>query len=106
MLRDVLVASINRGQFPVAILGLIIIAVILKMPAGDVSKLVFRSLGLTEHGSVLGYMFAAASAAGWYLHVRHLRRLISDEMRRISEERSEMQARALRARGKSNEVQS
>jgi hypothetical protein len=41
MLRDILVASIGRGQFPVALLGLVALVSILKMPAADVSSLYF-----------------------------------------------------------------
>jgi hypothetical protein len=45
MLRDVLVASISYGQFPYALLGLVSLIAILKMPCGDVSRLMF---GLVE----------------------------------------------------------
>lgn len=48
MMRDVLVASIHRGQFPPALLGLVILAIVLKMPSEDVSKVLRRFLGLLE----------------------------------------------------------
>jgi hypothetical protein len=35
MLRDVLVASLNRGQFPMAIMGLIVIIAVCRMPPAD-----------------------------------------------------------------------
>jgi hypothetical protein len=57
LLRDVLVASMNKGQFPIAALSLISIIVIIKMPSSDVAKLVFRMLGTAEELRVVGWIF-------------------------------------------------
>jgi ABC-type multidrug transport system permease subunit len=102
MLRDILIASMNKGQFPVAIIALVLIVMILKMPAADVSRLVFHVLGLLERGSLLGYCLSSVLGMGWLLHARFQRRLIQDEMRRISEQRTSLQARALGKRIRSS----
>lgn len=39
MLRDVLVASLNRGQFPMAVMGLIAVIAVCRMPPEDLSRL-------------------------------------------------------------------
>src|SRR5687768_5813132 len=57
-LRDVLIASINKGQFPFAMLGLVLLTLIVKMPSEDVSKLVFRLVDGVERASLLGYLLS------------------------------------------------
>lgn len=73
MLRDVLVASISRGQFPFALLGMVTLMAILKMPSADVSRLVFRVVEILSDGQWLGYAFAVLFLLGWAGHVSVLR---------------------------------
>lgn len=80
--RDILVASINKGQFPLAILGLVAMSLIWRMPSEDVSKLVFRIVDGLERGMLLGYGLALVAFGGWYVHARYQRRLISVELSR------------------------
>ena len=86
MLRDVLIASIEKGQFLVAIGSLIFIMVIIKMPGADVSKLVFELLVGARARFFLGWILWVVTMAGWYLHSRSLRRHWVEELVvRISE---------------------
>lgn len=94
-LRDVLIASINKGQFPFAILGLVVLTLILKMPSGDVSKLVFRLVDGVERGSFLGYLLSLLLLVGWYVHARYQRRVIAAEIERMAAERNTLQSRNL-----------
>lgn len=94
MLRDVFVASIEKGQFVPAIVGGLSALVILKMPGEDVSRLVFRLIESIESARILGYVFAAALATGWFWHARWQRRVIMEEMRRIGQQRTEAQSKA------------
>lgn len=73
MLRDVLVSSITRGQFPFALLGMVTLITILKMPSADVSRLVFRIVDLLSAGQLLGYLSAVLLLLGWMGHVRVLK---------------------------------
>lgn len=43
-LRDVLIASIEKGQFPAALIAIIALSMIWRMAPADVGKLVFRLL--------------------------------------------------------------
>ena len=94
-LRDVLIASINKGQFPFAILGLILLALIMKMPPDDVSRLVFRLVDGVERGSLFGYALSLFLLAGWYVHARYQRRVISQEIERMAAERNMLQGKNL-----------
>lgn len=93
--RDIFVASINKGQFPLAILGLIVMSLIWKMPPEDVSKLVFRIVDGVERGALLGYLLALISIVGWYFHAKYQRRVISAELERVATERNVLQTKKL-----------
>jgi hypothetical protein len=95
MLRDVFIASINKGQFPLAIAGGLAALLILKMPPEDVSRLVFRIFEGLKHGWLAGYVISALSLGGWFFHARFQRRIINDEMTRISNERNKSQSKAM-----------
>jgi hypothetical protein len=103
MLRDVLVASINKGQFPLAIAGCIVITMLIKMPPADVSKLAFRLLDGAEIRSYIGYVFALIFMIGWFFHSRYQRHIMTDEITRISEQRNRLQERLLGNRVESSD---
>jgi hypothetical protein len=103
MMRDVLVASMNKGQFPAALLALVILSLIWRMPSEDVGKLVFMLIADLENGKLLGWTFAVVILVCWYVHARYQRRLITGEMRRIANERNVLQSRSLPGKVKSSE---
>jgi hypothetical protein len=104
MLRDVFIASINKGQFLFAIVGFVVAIMILKMPAADVSKLVFRMLDAIESAGAVGFILAIAVAGAWFWHARWQRRVIGEEMRRVCKLRTELQAQLLGKKLKSSGV--
>ncbi len=65
MLRDVLVTSIERGQFLSAMVSLIVITIVVKLPADLMSALFGRFLESLDRGCVLGYVAATALAVPW-----------------------------------------
>jgi hypothetical protein len=102
-LRDVLVASMDKGQFPLAIVSLIVMVLIFKMPEQDVSKLVFLMLDHLVRGALLGWLLMGASIAAWFIHIRYHGQLLNFELNRLAEERSQLQARTLGGKMKSSE---
>src|SRR5665213_4095854 len=74
MLRDVLVASMNKGQFPLAIVGLIIITIIWRMPSESVGKLAFEVVEEMKNGYLIGYVVAFVAIIGWFFHAKAQRR--------------------------------
>jgi hypothetical protein len=68
-----------------------------------VSKLAFRLLDMAENRRIAGYVLAIILAVGWYLHAKYQRRQITNEMQRISDHRTELQARVLGTKVKSSE---
>lgn len=76
MLRDVLTASINKGQFPFAILALVTVLMIWKMSEQDVAVLVFRILDDIERWYLIGYLLFVVVIGGWFWHANYLSRKI------------------------------
>lgn len=69
-LRDVLLASIDKSQFPFALAAIILLSVIWKLSPTDLAHLLMRLVTFAERRSVVGYVMAIVSAAGWLVHVR------------------------------------
>lgn len=95
MLRDVLIASINKGQFPIALLAIIAVVMLMRMPPEDIGKLVLRLLDAAERRWVVGYALCAVTALGWFFHARFQRRVIDGEVARVCDERTRLQQQAL-----------
>ena len=91
MLRDILVASLVRGQFPMAVMGMIAIIAVCRMPPEDLSRLIFRLLHASEAGEYGGYLLAIVIALSWAVHVRRLRDEMAREIKRLNEERDRLQ---------------
>lgn len=95
MLRDVLVASLNKGQFPLACLFVVVLVFVIRMPPTDLSKLAWRLLDDLESAKLLGYALFVITLVGAFIHARFLRKMASGEMGRVAQERNKLQERAL-----------
>jgi hypothetical protein len=105
MARDVLVASLNKGQFPFAMMGVVSLALIWRMPKQDLSKLVFELLESAKSGAILGWLLFAVAILGWFLHARAARAAFTREMNRITGERNRYQSQAMGASLQSSDNQ-
>jgi hypothetical protein len=65
-LRDVLIASLVKGQFPAALVAMIVLSMIWRMPPTDLSQLVRRLFDIAEKKSLVGYGASAAFLSGWF----------------------------------------
>ena len=95
MLRDVLLASISKGQFPMAMGCIIAVVMVLKMPAEDVSKLVFQILKGVEEMRLVGYLTTLVALIGWFYHAQWQRKMMAKEVNRIAGERNRLQSERL-----------
>jgi hypothetical protein len=88
MWRDIFVAAINKGQFPLAIVGLIILSLIWKMPARDILQLFYKLAGEFAAYHFMGWILTVVISLGWFLHARHQRNALHAEITRVSGERN------------------
>ena len=101
-LRDVFVASINKGQFPLAILALILSIYALRVPPDVLAEHGREVLRGLQNGYLVGYAFWISTVAGWYLTAKSLRRKHYDELIRIAGEKKELQKQQLGSKVKSS----
>ncbi|MEQ1644684.1 MAG: hypothetical protein ABL959_14645, partial [Pyrinomonadaceae bacterium] len=71
--RDIFLAAINKGQFLTAILGLILLVIVWRLPGADLSALVRSVLDSLVAGYLLGYALFVVTLGGWYVHARKMR---------------------------------
>ena len=97
MIRDVLIASMNKGQFIPALVAISFITMLIRMPAEGVERLAFQILFHLEKWDLIGYVLTVMALSGWAFHAKWQRRVIHSEMERLSEERNRLQAEATTA---------
>ena len=102
MVRDVLIVSMNKGQFPVALIGMVFIVMLFKMPGADVSKLMFEILDDLKRGYLAGYGLGSATTIGWFFHAKKQRSMFANEMKRITAERNKIQEAKIGSKLKSS----
>lgn len=90
--RDIVVTSMNRGQLP--ILGMIAVAMVLvlKMDEVTASAFVVSIVEALKSGALLGYFLFVVSIAGWFFHAKWMRKMFSQETKRIGREKSGLQS--------------
>jgi len=103
MITEVLIASMNRGQFPIACLTLFGMFMIYRMSAADVSRLVFQVEEHLASAAFAGYLLSFFLGGGWFFHARWQRRIISAEMERIGNEKTMLQEKALSIKTESSQ---
>lgn len=102
-LRDILIAAMNKGQFPFAIIGLILCLIIYKMPAEDVTILANKMIQLLVDWKLLGWTLSLVLTIGWVFTSRKLRILHANEVKRIGNEKKALQERELNKKLKSSD---
>lgn len=96
--RDVLIVSMNKGVFGLALVALVVVVVLYKMPPSDVSKVVFEIGQNLMRWQAAGYCLAAIMSVGWPMHARYQRRQFQQELERVVRERNRFQEQVLKQR--------
>lgn len=91
--RDMVVSSINKGQLPLFGIFFVFCLLILKMPAEDVSALVFELAKALNEGESIAYILLCITLVAWYAHAKFMRKAFSDEAARIGNEKSDLQSK-------------
>lgn len=94
MWRDIFVAAINKGQFLTAILGLLLLVIVWRLPSEELSAITKDVVNSLKSGYLVGYALFALALLGWFAHAKSLRTIATTEQKRIGNEKSELQKRA------------
>lgn len=101
-ISNVFIASINKGQFPLAILGAILIAYCFRVSPEVLAEHGREVINALKAGYFFGYLLGFSSVAGWYLHTKALRRSHHDELDRVTKEKTALQNKQLPGKVKSS----
>lgn len=100
--RDIGIHSINKGQFPLFLVTVVIIFILWRMPENEIANLVNR---LTDPSIILNgptLIIIAIVLLVWFLHAKSQRRYFAAEMKRLASERNDLQAKLLGDKYKSS----
>lgn len=95
MLRDIIIASLNKGQFLVMGFWLIVFILILKLDSSEALNLLRAFKTLLVDLRILGWTLFGITIVGWYFISKSVRRSHYREMSRISDEKKSYQERNL-----------
>lgn len=95
MMNNVIATSLVKGQLIPILMFFLLLTMILKMPSGDVTKILALGWHGLKSGYLVGYALSLALVAGWQWHVRWQRRNYEARLREMAKARDEAQARAL-----------
>lgn len=101
--RDIVVASINKGQLPILGLLSVILLIIWKMPPADMTEIAKGAFQDLKAGQYVAYLVCFLLICGWYAHTKGMRKQFSLEFERIGNEKSKLQSDAAGAKFKSSE---
>lgn len=93
--RDIFVTSINKGQFPVALAGAIVLVMVTKMPWEAIRDLFQGVIDKLAHWDLLGWTLWLLTSAGWALISRRSRKTHVTEVRRVAQEKSDLHRKLL-----------
>ncbi|TYK73184.1 hypothetical protein FSY59_00565 [Comamonas sp. Z3] len=76
-IRDVFIASINKGQFPFAVVGAILALLLMRVPQEDIVPLIKWMVETVGSAYYLGYLLFVATVFAWYFHAQRVRKEFS-----------------------------
>ncbi|MDV3756812.1 hypothetical protein CMU20_17520 [Elizabethkingia anophelis] len=91
MIQNVLIASLNKGQFLIGIVGLCIIIMIIKLSPEDTKDFLDDLLVSAGDWKYMGWLLGVFSTAGWFFTSKRMRTLHTKEISRMSEEKKKLQ---------------
>ena len=95
MLRDVLIAALNKGQLLPALMGIILMIVAYRLPPADLGALMREILEKLQNSGFLGWALFVIVSGTWCVVSLRTRKKHRAELRRIGLEKSELQKRLL-----------
>lgn len=89
-------------------LGMIALAMVLiwRLPEEKSAELVFSILAALGRGELFAYVFLVLALIGWYLHSKWMRKMFSEEAKRIGREKSGLQSQLTGEKFKSSDRRS
>lgn len=91
MIQNVLIASLNKGQFIIGIVGIVLIILTIKLPSNDAKDLITQFIEVLKDWKFLGWFTSTLLSVGWFFSNKRLRRIYSEEFSRVGQEKTNLQ---------------
>lgn len=98
MIRDIIIASMNKGQFLVAGVWLLLLILFLKLSPNQAYAVVRKFGKLLVNGQIAGWVLLWIVVIAWLFHSKYQRRNFTREMKRIAQEKKDIQQTQLGTR--------
>lgn len=92
--RDVVIASMNKGQLPGLAVAAVAWIILWRMPSKDLGKLAFEIFNQLVKGYLLGWGLWLITIFLWWFHAKYTRALYKEELSRIGQRKSAAQNKA------------
>ncbi len=93
--RDITLRALDRGQLLPLMLFMGVLIILLRMPSTQVGELADSLFQRFVDLSLVGWFLAGGSILSWAIHAKWQRRVASQELRRVTSERNELQKKLL-----------
>lgn len=91
MIKEIVIASMNKGQFLTAGFWLLLLILCLKL-SQDQAYTILMSFGkLLVNGQIAGWVLFGIVVIAWFFHSKYQRRNFTREMKRIAQEKKDIQ---------------
>lgn len=87
-MKEVMVASLSKGQFLIAVIGFIIIIAVLKMPGSDITKLLMETISVFKSFYMYGWLITFITVPTSVILSSRARKLHQKEKEQIYRELS------------------
>lgn len=94
--RDIVITAMNRGQFPILVVGAVIFVLIYRLNANQSFQLLKEFISKLEDFSILGWVLWVLTIGLWVVYAKKVRKNFSVEMSRVGREKSKAQEKASR----------
>ena len=101
--RDIVVTAMNRGQLPVLGVMSIFMLILWRIPEQDLSTILAMIISHLVAGELIAYIFLFIVCSAWFLQSKVARKNHSEEMNRVTEEKSQLQNMLTKKKFKSSE---
>jgi len=101
--RDIVVTAMNRGQLPVLGVMSIFMLILSRIPVQDLSTILKMIVLHLVNGELIAYIFLFIVCLAWFIQSKVARRNHSEEMNRVTKEKSQLQNMLTKKKFKSSE---
>lgn len=93
--RDIVIASMNKGQLPLVFIGFYVLVILIRIPDTEILHFLENFALALKNSCYWGYVMFILVTFGWFFSAKQMRKMHSDECHRIGKEKSSLQEKLI-----------